>query len=67
LSARASSKAFGLASWKRITTSLTAMFGDNLSLEQPLLQLGHLPSAVMHRRMHIEQNVWLHEVITGLL
>ena len=67
LSARASSSAFGLAYWKRITTSRTAIFGANLSLEHPVLQLGHFPSEVMHLRIHIEQNVWLQGVMTGLL
>lgn len=48
-----------------MTTSRTAMFGANLSLEQVLLQLGHFPSVAMHLRIHIEQNVCEQDVMTG--
>ena len=42
------------------------MLGASLSLEHPVLQLGHFPSVAIHRRMHIEQKVCEQEVITGL-
>jgi hypothetical protein len=48
-----------------MTTSRRAIFGANLSLEHALLQLGHLPSVAMHLRIHIEQKVWEHDVMTG--
>jgi hypothetical protein len=41
------------------------MLGANLSLEHAVLQLGHLPSVAMHLRMHIEQKVCEHDVMTG--
>lgn len=41
------------------------MLGASLSLEHPVLHVGHLPSVAIHRLIHIEQNVCEQEVMTG--